>query len=227
MTLSGNSNITMSEIQRDSHTSYRIQSSEESVLPSAVYPEYPHSDIPSFREWAFVNLDEFFDTNDLPDLLQPLHPIEQIEPTTRHAGVQNFWRCGGTKPRYFVDKGMLSAGEKAIVLQYHEEPPSSVMDRLRDHNPNITHAYEQIKGAAENERRKKNRREANGPWTGQELEILRQNMQLPPKELMLLLRRTVQGCLKNVDQVRDMKSQIAQKYKGRATDRILNDTESR
>lgn len=147
-------------------------------------------------------------------------PEDQVQSPLRHSslskhvGVQRTERTAGTNPSYFSDRGSLSWQEKDIVEQHCDEPPSTVMERLKDHNPNMTHSIKDIRSAIENERRKKRRREDNGPWTEEELDVLRENTDLLPMALVELLGEKVEGCTKNVDQVRDMQAQVMRRLAG-------------
>lgn len=166
-----------------------------------------------------TDIDNFFDTFDSSTLLPPQEKPEQLVSPRKHAGVQAIEKHRDTAPAYFADKGIFSEEEKTFIHQFCNEKPSSMMERLKERDPAMAYSYRQVKGAVENERRKKNRREQNGPWTRQEMQLMAQHMELPPKELICLLKNNVPGFVKNVDQVRDMKSQIAQKTKGRVRHR--------
>jgi hypothetical protein len=118
---------------------------------------------------------------------------------------------------YFVDRGVFSENQKATIQLHCSEAASSVLDRLREQDPAMTQTYRQVKGAVENERRKQHRREDNGSWTIEERDIVSQNLAMKPKDLTTLLRSTIQGFRKNIDQVRDMKNQMAATKNGKAT----------
>ena len=213
------------------HASRHASSTKKAAMPNGSYPPphvYPNApsgstanrqliateDAPStYGESAFDDLDGFFGDSDLSEFLQSADPVQQDAPSLRHSGVQALQRHKRTNPPYYLNKGIFSDEQKAIIEEFSNEIPSSVMQRLRDHNPSMPFSYRQIKGAVENERRKKNRREANGPWTEEELDIIKQNMETKPKDLLSILRESVPEFRKNVDQVRDMKSQLTQKAK--------------
>ena len=148
-------------------------------------------------------------------LINSTDVIPDNEQSLRQESIQTLQHNRHVDHQYFLNKGIFSDEQKAIIRASSHETPSSVMERLKEHDPMITHSYRQIKGAVENERRKKNRREPNGRWKKEELAFINQNMNKKPKELVLILKDAVPGCAKNVDQVRDMKNHLAQRARDR------------
>ena len=168
----------------------------------------------SLARSEFDDREDFLDGLEEAESFQSTEPHEQCEQRPLHPLVEET-RNEATRSQYFLNKGIFSEEQKAIIQRFSSEPPSSVMERLKDRDPALPHTYRQVKGAVENERRKKNRRQSNGPWTEEEMEFLRQNLQKAPRELTRALQDGVAGCTKNVDQVRDMKSQLVQKAKSK------------
>lgn len=116
---------------------------------------------------------------------------------------------------HFTNRGLFSHEQKALIGHYCNEPPSVVLERLQQQDPSMTQTRRQVKGAVENERRKQRRREPNGPWTQEEVDVVRQNLDRRPRDVMELLRSSVTGFRKNVDQVRDVKNQLVARAKDR------------
>jgi hypothetical protein len=157
------------------------------------------------------DLDSIFNATDIDGLISHDANMERSLGTYRHAGVQALDRHENTNPPYFSRRGVFSNEQKQIIEQFSAETPSSVLERLRAHDPSMQETYKQVKGGVENERRKKNRRQANGRWTKDELGVLRQNIDLAPRQLETMLRSAMPGSKKNVDQIRDMKEQLRKK----------------
>jgi hypothetical protein len=159
------------------------------------------------------DLDSIFNVTDTDGLISHDANVERSLGTYRHAGVQAPDRHENTNPPYFSRRGVFSNEQKQIIEQFSAETPSSVLERLRAHDPSMQQTYKQVKGGVENERRKTNRRKANGRWTKDELGVLRQNIDFAPRQLETMLRSAIPGSKKNIDQIRDMKTQLRKKTK--------------
>lgn len=190
-----------------------FQHAYEQVVDLSQLPEDFEFDADTIRVLDSMDWDALI--TDADKLKQPTFEPEQSTTGIGHAGAQSTETQHDTAPGYFANRGKFTEEEKRILQQYSHEPPSELLERLQEQNPSTTHTYAEVKGALENERRKQRRREENGPWTQQEVEMIAKNMTSTPTQVVSLLQNQVQGFAKNVDQVRDMKSQIAQRTKRR------------
>ncbi|KAK3716515.1 hypothetical protein LTR37_006411 [Vermiconidia calcicola] len=146
---------------------------------------------------------------------------EQTVHTPQSAAAKPTQRVADADHAYRINKGVFTDGQKDLIQMHSDEPASLVFERMQEFDPAMPHTYRQIKGAVENERRKKKRREANGAWAEEELEMIKANLGMKPKELTNLLREASPSFRKNVDQVRDMKNQLSQKIRGRVRKRKI------
>ncbi|KAK3725930.1 hypothetical protein LTR37_000078 [Vermiconidia calcicola] len=161
------------------------------------------------------------DPNEAATTITPRSSTEQATDSPRGSAARPVRRVADPGHAYRINKGVFSDGQKELIQMHSDDSASSVFERMREIDPAMPHTYRQIKGAIENERRKKNRREANGAWAEEELEMIKANLGMKPKELANLLRETSPSFRKNVDQVRDMKNQLSQKIRGRVRKRKI------
>ena len=86
-----------------------------------------------------------------------------------------------------------------------------MLARMKNRFPEMRRTYQEVRGAIENERRKRSRKENNGSWTQEELDVIQNNIEQRPKKIHEILRSQVVGFRKNANQVRDKKDQMTQK----------------
>jgi hypothetical protein len=171
------------------------------------------------------DLDGFFTSADIDAfMMMTAESTKRTLPPPRHPGVLAIEHHEHTHPPYFVSRGIFSDAQKTIIKEFSADTPAPVMERLQSHDPFMKQTHKQVKGVVENERRKRNRRAATGAWTEQEVQVVKQNTHLPPAELVKMLKEIIPGCLKNVDQVREMKAHLRNKTKDKGkTARISED----
>ena len=204
-------------------------------MPTEPYPPphiYPSEVLEITPDWLLLATDEplyipelpaveqdiFFNPEGADDEYDSLAFDGEVEASPQSVDHEAYQDAHPAEKPYFLNRGAFSEEEKLTIQECSEDTPSAVMATLKGLNPAMEHSYRQVKGALENERRKKNRREGNGPWTVEEVEIIKRNLDKMPKELVDLLRNNVFGCTKNIDQVRDIKYQLVQKAKKRGRD---------